>query len=255
MLRELADGPRRLVTTEWPSPLDGGVVMVVALALALVTAIAAELAGRPRFHVAPLGSMMVGFTAAMAISAPVHPSRWPLAALAAGAVLLLFSRPGTDPRSRLRLLLGERSLMITLGGLLLAGIIAASTIAWTDRADPRQEVDADVTLSLLDPVEQMVALRLAEPEFDMFKHHRPLRAHRAVAAHPLAAVGARPVRRSALAAGRHPAPDRQPAGAADAGQPRPGPADHLRPDDPHRRHQSRSRSPAGRSSSTAATTR
>ena len=168
MLGELADGPRRLVTTEWPSPLDGGVVMVVALGLALVIAIAAELAGRPRFHVAPLGSIMVGFTAVMAISAPVHPSRWPLAVLGAGTVLLLFSRPGTDPRSRLRLLLGERSLMITLGGLLIAGIVAASTIAWTDRADPRQEVDADVTLSLLDPVEEMVALRRADPEFDMF---------------------------------------------------------------------------------------
>ena len=69
----------------------------IAFGLGIVTAIAADLAGRPRFHVAPLASIFVGFTAVMAIAAPVHPSRWPLALLTVGAVLLLFSAPGQRP--------------------------------------------------------------------------------------------------------------------------------------------------------------
>ncbi len=168
LLGEIADGPRRLITTEWPSPLDGGVLMIIALGLAMMTASAADLAGRARFHVAPLAPIAAGFAGAMVIAAPVHPARWPMAVAAVAAVMLLLARPSDAPRRRLRLMVAERSLAATAAGLVIIGALAASAIAWTDRADPRRDVDADTTLSLLDPVEQMVALRNASPGFDLF---------------------------------------------------------------------------------------
>ncbi len=168
LLGDLADGPRRLLTTEWPSPLDSGVAMAIAAMVGISTAIAADLAGRPRFHLAPLAPLMVGFTGVMGVAAPVTPMMWTLAMLGASALALVLARPGDDPRTRVRILAGERTLLATLGGLAIAVLATSGAIAWADRADPRQDVQADVTLALLDPIEQTAALRGAEPEFDMF---------------------------------------------------------------------------------------
>lgn len=168
LLGDAIDGPRRLVTTEWPSPLDTGVVITIALAVALTTAIAADLAGRARFHLAPLAPVSLAFAGVMAIAAPVAPVRWTLVVLAVAAVTLLLARPGDDPRTRLRLLANERSLLATLGGLVAAVVVASTAIAWSDRADPRQDVEAEVTLAVLDPVEQMAALRAIDPPIPLF---------------------------------------------------------------------------------------
>ena len=169
LFRDLADGPRRLVTTEWPSPLDAGVAMTVALALAVVVAVAADLAGRPRFHTAPLAAIGLGFAGALAVAAPVRPSTSLLAGMAIVAVLLLLARPGDDPRARVRHLTGERSLAVTLIAVVVAGLVVATVVAWADRADPRREVAADQTLSLLFPVQQMIALREVEPPIDLYR--------------------------------------------------------------------------------------
>ena len=129
---------------------------------------AADLAGRARFHVAPLAPLAVGFVAVLGLSAPVNPYRWPLVVLAVAAFTLLLARPGDDPRNRVRFLASERSMIATLIGLVLATVVASGVIAWTDRSDPRQDVTADLTLSLLDPIEQIAALREVEPSIELF---------------------------------------------------------------------------------------
>ena len=48
------DGLRRLLSTEWPSPARPDLLATAALFLAIGTAFATELAGRPRLHLAPL---------------------------------------------------------------------------------------------------------------------------------------------------------------------------------------------------------
>lgn len=169
LLADLADGPRRLLTTEWPSPLDPGVVMTIAVLVTITTAVAADLAGRARFHVTPLAPVAAGFVGVMAVAAPVAPSRWLVVLLAVAAVLLLLARPGEDPRARSRLLVNERSLLATFAGLILATVVTSTAIAWTDRADPRQDVEADLTLALLDPVEQTAALRSVDPPLALFE--------------------------------------------------------------------------------------
>lgn len=169
VLGDLADGPQRLLTTEWPSPLDSGVAMAIAAMVGATTAVAADLAGRPRFHLAPLAPIALGFIGVMAVAAPVAPTVPTLAVLGAAAVALVLARPGDDPRTRARVLAGERSLLATLVGLAIAVLATSGAIAWADRADPRQDVEADVTLSLLDPIEQTAALRSVEPDFPMFE--------------------------------------------------------------------------------------
>jgi hypothetical protein len=169
LLDDAIDGPRRLITTEWPSPLDAGVVTTLAVALALVTAVAADLASRPRFHLAPLAPLAIGFVGALSVAAPVGAVRWVLVILAVATVALLLARPGDDPRTRVRLLASERSLAATLVGLAAATLVTSTAIAWTDRADPRQDVSAELTLAVLDPVEQMAALRDLDPELDLFR--------------------------------------------------------------------------------------
>jgi len=72
----LVQGPRQLLTTEWPSPTVPTVVGAVALLLGATTAIAVDLAGRSRLHLAPLAVLAVGWAAALAIGAPVQPPTW-----------------------------------------------------------------------------------------------------------------------------------------------------------------------------------
>jgi protein-glutamine gamma-glutamyltransferase len=169
MAGDLVDGPQRLVTTEWPSPLDAGVSMLVALGLGIVVAVAADLAGRPRLHTAPLIVLAIGFASGLAVAAPVRPGTPLLAAIAGLALLLLLARPGEDPRTRARLLSGERSFVAALIGIVVAGLVTASSVAWSDRADPRRDVTPEQTLSLLFPVQQMIALRDAEPAIPLFR--------------------------------------------------------------------------------------
>jgi hypothetical protein len=169
LVGELADGPQRLVTTEWPSPLDAGVSMIIALGLGIVVAIAADLAGRSRLHTAPLAVIAVGFGASLAVAAPVRPGAWLLAAMAGLALLLLLARPGDDPRVRARLLSGERSFAATVAAIVATGLLTGSIVTWSDRADPRRDVTPDQTLSLLFPVQQMIALRDADPAIPLFR--------------------------------------------------------------------------------------
>lgn len=162
-------GVKRLLTAEWPSPLDPRIIVAVAFMLAVVTAAAVELAGRPQFHLAPLVAVIVGFTGAMAISAPVHPTLATSVALGVLALVLMMLRPGDDARTRVRTLGADRPLLLVLIGIAIATVLVTGAIAWSDRADPRETQAAEATASLLDPVEETVALRDADPPVELFR--------------------------------------------------------------------------------------
>jgi hypothetical protein len=170
---ELVTGPftgvKRLLTGEWPSPLDPRIVVAVAFMLALVTAAAVELAGRPQLHLAPLVAVIAGFTGAMAISAPVHPTLATSVALGVMALVLMTLRPGDDARSRARTLGADRPLLLVVAAIAVSAALITGAIAWSDRADPRANKAAEATATLLDPVEETVALRNADPAIDLFE--------------------------------------------------------------------------------------
>ena len=162
-------GVKRLLTAEWPSPLDPRIVVAVAFMLALVTAAAVELAGRPQWHVAPLVVVIAGFTGAMAISAPVHPTLATSAPLGAMALVLMMLRPGDEARTRARILGGDRPLLLVVTAIAVSAALITGSIAWADRADPRVAKAPEATVTLLDPVEETVALRNADPTLELFQ--------------------------------------------------------------------------------------
>ena len=100
LLSGIFSGPRRLLSTEWPSPADPRVVVAVAGMLALVAAAAAELAGRRDLHALPLLPPAIGLAGAMAIAAPRRPDTWLLWAIAVLALALMLLPNGEEVRSR-----------------------------------------------------------------------------------------------------------------------------------------------------------
>ena len=96
---------RRLVLGLW-------LVVAVAFMLAVVTAVAVELAGRPQLHLAPLVAVIAGFTGAMAISAPVHPT---LATSVALGLLVGFARREPEAAAALRQRRRSRSAGLSAG--------------------------------------------------------------------------------------------------------------------------------------------
>ena len=166
--RAVVQGPRQLLTTEWPSPALPSVVGAVALLLAVTTAVAADLAGRARLHLAPLAAIAVGWVAALAIGAPLPPPAWVMAAGGVLAILLaLIRHDGSGGRSQSRIR-SDRTVAVSVAAVALAGVLTAGAVAWADRADPRQTEDAELNAAVIDPIEAMVALRGADPAFTVF---------------------------------------------------------------------------------------
>lgn len=163
------EGPRRLLTTEWPSPVEPTIVATVALLLAIATAAAAVLARAPRWRFAPAVPIAVAAVIVLALGAPTRPPWWTVALLGAG-VLVLGLLPADDVlRHRSAVLLGDRTVAFTMAGIALAGLGASFVVTSDDRADPRQVEEADVTATVLDPLEATVALRRAEPAIELFR--------------------------------------------------------------------------------------
>lgn len=162
-------GPRRLITTEWPSPVDPQVIATVALFLGVMTALAIELAVRPRWHLAPLIPLLVVFSAVLALGAPLRPRWWWVALLGVLAALLALARHGTTDWRIGRFAASDRTLIGTAIAVIVVVITASGTLAWADRADPRRTEDAEASATLLDPIEAMVALRQADPELDLYR--------------------------------------------------------------------------------------
>jgi transglutaminase-like putative cysteine protease len=166
--RALVEGPRQLLTTEWPSPAVASVVGAVALLIGVPLAIALDLAGRDRLHLAPLAVIAAGWVAALSIGAPMRPPVWILAVGGACAVLLALTRHDRGHVGVSGALAADRTLAISLVAIAIATLGTASAVAWADRADPRRTEDAETSAALLDPVEAMVALRRAVPSFPIF---------------------------------------------------------------------------------------
>ena len=164
----VVEGPRQLLTTEWPSPAVASVVGAVALLVGITVVVALDLAGRSRLHLAPLAALAVGWSAALAIGAPVRPPIWTLALGGLGAVLLALTRHDRGVARLSGFLAADRTVAISLFAIAVATIGTASAVAWADRADPRRTEDADTNAAVLDPIEAMVALRRADPVFPLF---------------------------------------------------------------------------------------
>ena len=177
--RAVVRGPRRLLTTEWPSPVEASVVVAVGILLALATAGAAVLADVPRWRFAPVVPLAAGAIVVIALGAPEPPPWWTIVLLGLGAMAIAAFPPGEQLAARSTTLLGDRTMVVTLAGIAAVAIalstgVAASVVstgdgATTERADPRRVEPADVTASVLDPIEAMVALRRADPPFELFE--------------------------------------------------------------------------------------
>jgi transglutaminase-like putative cysteine protease len=166
--RALVEGPRQLLTTEWPSPAVATVVGAVALLVGLTVVVALDLAGRERLHLAPLAALAVGWTVALALGAPVRPPIWILVVGGVGAGLLALARHDRGHAGVSGMLATDRTVAISIVAIAVVGAGTASAVAWADRADPRRTEDAETSAAVLDPIEAMVALRLADPAFDLF---------------------------------------------------------------------------------------
>jgi transglutaminase-like putative cysteine protease len=164
----LVEGPRQLLTTEWPSPAVASVVGAVSLLVGTTVTIALDLAGRDRLHLAPLAAISVGWVAALSIGAPVRPPVWVFAVGGACAVLLALTRHDREDAGVSGALTTDRTVVVSLVAIVVVTVGTASAVAWADRADPRRTEDAETNAAVLDPIEAMVALRRADPVFDLF---------------------------------------------------------------------------------------
>ncbi len=161
-------GPRRLITTEWPSPVEATVVGAIALVLAVGTAAAADLALNPRWRLAPTIPLGIVLAITLLLGAPARPSWLLIAALGVIAAMFAVVRHGAD-RPAPRWFLTERTVVVSAGAIALAAIVTSGAVAWADRADPRRTEDAELIATLLDPIEATVALRRADPELELFE--------------------------------------------------------------------------------------
>lgn len=169
LLRGVVDGPRQLITTEWPSPVVPSVLVTTALIVVIATATAADLAGRPRWHLAPLAPLLVGFVVLLALGAPVRPPSGVLAAFGVLAAALALIAPGDAVPNRFSMLLGDRTVAIVAVALVATGVGTSTIFTSTSRSDPRQIEPADVSATLLDPIEATAALRAAETPIPLFE--------------------------------------------------------------------------------------
>lgn len=155
--------PRGLVSTEWPSPLRADLVACVALVLAGATAGAAELAARPRFHVAPLAPLLVTYVAAVALSAAAGTDWVVFVLLAVLMATFCLLHPSSSFVARVVLLRGEQRVLPLLA--VAAAVAAAVTVPLTFavRADPRRTDPPQRVAAILDPIEATRALRELDP--------------------------------------------------------------------------------------------
>ncbi|MFK8026012.1 MAG: transglutaminaseTgpA domain-containing protein [Ilumatobacter sp.] len=169
IVSSFTSGPRRILSTDWPSPYRSELVGVVALVLGALTATATELARQRRFHLAPLVPVSIGAILVIAMSAPTGTQLLRFAPVAALAILLAALRPGdgTGLRERITLLRGERRLVVVAGLVVFAVAAATIPVAFEGRDDPRRNDPAERAVPVLDPIEATLALQAIEPAMDL----------------------------------------------------------------------------------------
>ena len=158
--------PKRLLSTEWPSPSDPVMIAAVALLVGSATASAVGSATSPRWRLLPLLPIAVAATVLIALAAPERPDLWLLVLAAVLVVAFVGSVPGQPVMTR-RSLVPERTVLATVAAVVVVGVGAATVVAWDDRADPRDTTEPEVSATLLDPIEATVAIRTAEPAIDL----------------------------------------------------------------------------------------
>ncbi|TDT18547.1 transglutaminase superfamily protein [Ilumatobacter fluminis] len=154
--------PKRLLSTEWPSPSDPAMIAAIALLVGSATAVAVGLATSPRWRLLPLLPIAVAGTVLLALAAPESPDVWLFVVTVVLVIAFIGSVPGQPVLSR-RSLVPERTVLATVAVMAVVGIGAATAVAWDDRADPRDTDEPEVSATLLDPIEATVAIRTTEP--------------------------------------------------------------------------------------------
>ena len=162
----IANGPKRLLSTEWPSPTEPTMVATLGLLVAACTALSVAASLRPRWRLLPLAPFAVGAIVLIGLSAPSRPSTL-LLAVSGVLVVAMAGWTGAGATDRSRTWTPERTVAATVVAVALVGVGAATALAWTDRADPRDTQEPETSATLLDPVEAMVAMRRAEPVLEL----------------------------------------------------------------------------------------
>ncbi|MGB8860044.1 MAG: transglutaminase-like domain-containing protein, partial [Ilumatobacteraceae bacterium] len=140
----------------WPT-----VFVAVAAVVYLAVAVGVELAMRPRWRGFPAIPCLLGMVSLIAVSAPDGP-QWVAATTSISATILLLWIGLDDRIPSVRW-----TLPVVLATVLAAGL-ASVGVAWSARADPRQNESADTQLSLLDPLAGVAAQRQARPPRALF---------------------------------------------------------------------------------------
>jgi hypothetical protein len=163
LVDSFTDGPQRLLSTEWPSPVRGDLVGTVTALIATCVVASAELARRKRWHLAPLTPLLLVAVIVVGLSAPLG-VRWGLL-VAVGATSVVFAtlRADDELRRRLRLLRGERRLVPLLLVAAATTAVVSIPIGLEARADPRRNDTAQQTAPVLDPIQATTALRSLDP--------------------------------------------------------------------------------------------
>ena len=112
--------------------------------------------------------MIAGFTGAMAISAPVHPTLATSAALGVMALVLMMLRPGDGTHARARTLGADRPLLLVVAAIGVSAALINGDNRVVRPLGPAEQ-GRGATATLLDPVEETVALRAADPPIDLFQ--------------------------------------------------------------------------------------
>ena len=162
VVEAIARGPRRLLSTEWPSPIRPDLTGTVAALLAITSALATVLASKFRWHLLPLAPPLVTFVVICGLSAAKGSGIAWLLPLAPLATLFAVLRPGGASAERIRILAGERLLLLTAVATGLA-VAVSIPVAFADRADPRRIEAAETTAPIIDPIEATIALRRLDP--------------------------------------------------------------------------------------------
>jgi len=156
-------GAQRVLSTEWPSPVRADLVGTVAAAVAVATAAASELATRRRWHLLPLLPLAIAYVLAVAASAPSGLRLGWLFAVALVAIAFAALRPDDTVDERLAILRGEHRIAALIAIAVGLAALVSVPVAFSDRADPRDDDPPARSSPLLDPIEATLALRELDP--------------------------------------------------------------------------------------------
>jgi hypothetical protein len=159
----ISSGVRRLISTDWPSPVRADLVATVALAIAVPAALSYELAQHRRWRLLPLLPLLLTYVAIIGASAPDGVELlWLLAIGVPSVIFAAFQNEG-QLGERWTLLRGERRLVPLVVIATLLAMAVSLPISLTTRADPRTDDPAQLTEPLLDPIEAILALQALDP--------------------------------------------------------------------------------------------